>query len=47
MVGNLKVRPLSTGGAYGEANYARLVDMKLRYDPTNRFRLNGNIPPNG
>jgi FAD/FMN-containing dehydrogenase len=30
--------------AYGE-NYARLVEAKGRYDPTNLFRLNQNIPP--
>jgi FAD binding domain/Berberine and berberine like len=26
-------------------NYARLVDVKTKYDPTNFFRLNNNIPP--
>jgi FAD/FMN-containing dehydrogenase len=26
-------------------NYARLVDIKTKYDPTNFFRLNNNIPP--
>jgi FAD/FMN-containing dehydrogenase len=31
--------------AYGEANYARLVDLKTQYDPTNLFRMNQNIPP--
>jgi FAD/FMN-containing dehydrogenase len=31
--------------AYGEATYARLVDLKRSYDPTNFFRLNQNIPP--
>jgi FAD/FMN-containing dehydrogenase len=29
------------------ANYERLVDIKTRYDPTNFFRLNQNIPPRG
>ncbi|MDH3286273.1 MAG: FAD-binding oxidoreductase [Betaproteobacteria bacterium] len=32
------------GAAYG-ANHARLVEIKNRYDPTNRFRLNQNIRP--
>ena len=27
------------------ANYDRLVEVKTRYDPTNFFRLNANIPP--
>jgi hypothetical protein len=31
--------------SYGEANYEKLVALKARYDPTNLFRLNGNIPP--
>jgi FAD/FMN-containing dehydrogenase len=30
--------------AYG-SNYARLVTLKSRYDPTNFFRCNHNIPP--
>ena len=30
--------------AYG-ANYERLVSVKNRYDPSNLFRLNNNIPP--
>jgi FAD/FMN-containing dehydrogenase len=32
--------------AYGD-NYLRLVALKDRYDPTNFFRLNANIPPSG
>ncbi len=30
--------------AYGE-NYQKLVELKRKYDPTNFFRLNQNIPP--
>ena len=30
--------------AYGE-NYARLLALKTKYDPTNFFRLNQNIKP--
>jgi FAD/FMN-containing dehydrogenase len=31
--------------AYPGATWDRLVEVKLRYDPTNLFRLNQNIPP--
>lgn len=31
--------------AYPEATWARLREVKRRYDPTNLFRLNQNIPP--
>ena len=31
--------------SYPPATYARLVAVKDRYDPTNLFRLNQNIPP--
>lgn len=31
--------------AYPGATWARLVEVKRRYDPTNLFRLNQNIPP--
>ncbi len=33
--------------AYRRPNYARLVEVKRRYDPTNLFALNQNIPPTG
>jgi FAD/FMN-containing dehydrogenase len=29
---------------YGD-NYARLVQLKNQYDPSNQFRLNANIKP--
>jgi FAD/FMN-containing dehydrogenase len=32
------------GAAYG-ANYDRLARLKKRYDPTNLFRVNQNVPP--
>lgn len=31
--------------AYGNERYARLVELKNRYDPTNTFRYNQNIKP--
>ncbi|MCI0690001.1 MAG: BBE domain-containing protein, partial [Sporichthyaceae bacterium] len=31
--------------AYPEATFDRLASIKRRYDPTNLFRLNHNIPP--
>ena len=31
--------------AYPPATYARLADIKRRYDPGNLFRFNQNVPP--
>ena len=31
--------------AYPPATYARLAAIKRRYDPTNLFRFNQNVPP--
>jgi FAD/FMN-containing dehydrogenase len=39
-------RPERVRASYG-GNYERLVALKNQYDPTNRFRLNPNIPPTG
>jgi FAD/FMN-containing dehydrogenase len=33
--------------AYGAEKFARLRELKGRYDPTNLFHLNQNIPPSG
>jgi len=33
--------------AWGDTNDDRLVAVKTNYDPTNPFRLNRNIPPQG
>jgi FAD/FMN-containing dehydrogenase len=33
------------GEAYPKATWDRLAEVKKRYDPTNLFRLNQNIPP--
>jgi FAD/FMN-containing dehydrogenase len=33
--------------AYGEQTFARLREVKRRWDPGNAFRLNANIPPAG
>lgn len=32
--------------AFGERKFAQLVAVKQKYDPTNLFRINQNIPPN-
>lgn len=36
--------PAAVKASYG-ANYARLVQLKRKYDPTNFFHRNRNIPP--
>jgi hypothetical protein len=41
-VGDARVRD-----AYDAGRFARLVDLKRRWDPTNAFHLNQNIAPDG
>jgi hypothetical protein len=33
--------------AYDQERYARLAEIKRRWDPTNAFHLNQNVPPTG
>ena len=33
--------------AYSDQQWLRLTALKAKYDPTNFFRMNANIPPNG
>jgi len=42
---NLSDAAKNTVSANYGANYPRLVKLKQKYDPTNLFRLNSNIPP--
>ena len=37
----------AVSAAWGAEKYERLVAVKDRYDPTNRFRINHNIAPSG
>ncbi|MGI6209629.1 MAG: FAD-binding oxidoreductase [Anaerolineae bacterium] len=39
--------PAGVRRAYPEPTWSRLAAIKARYDPTNLFRLNQNIPPHG
>ena len=43
-VNALRDRPAKVRASFGE-NYARLQQVKRRYDPNNLFRLNANIAP--
>jgi hypothetical protein len=36
-----------SSAAYSPEQWARLTALKGKFDPTNFFRLNANIPPNG
>jgi FAD/FMN-containing dehydrogenase len=39
--------PERVRAAYSSSDWARLVQLKYRYDPHNVFRFNRNIPPGG
>jgi hypothetical protein len=39
--------PARVRAAYPQASWDRLTAIKTQYDPTNFFRLNQNIPPQG
>jgi FAD/FMN-containing dehydrogenase len=42
---NLEIDPARTTSAFTAQNYARLVQVKRKWDPDNFFRLNHNISP--
>lgn len=39
--------PERVRAAYSSDDWARLVQLKYRYDPHNVFRFNRNVPPGG
>jgi hypothetical protein len=39
--------PERVRAAYTPADWQRLVELKARWDPTNVFRFNRNVPPPG
>jgi FAD/FMN-containing dehydrogenase len=39
--------PERVRAAYPSATWDRLVEVKNRYDPTNLFQRNQNVPPTG
>ena len=41
---NFTAEPGQVRAAYGDQTTARLRALKTRYDPTNLFRLNQNVP---